>query len=144
MRKARDNLCEIKSENQLAFGKKCPARFPRPAVCIFEAENPQRADTEGNYMAAAETSTILRFVASVPRLTFPPPPKPSPLGFHRVKLSLLNNRKFEIIQCAVCPPIAFFASCIFILSGLRFNSAVLLVFLRQDESLDSPTSLESA
>ena len=33
---------------------------------------------------------------------------------------------------------------IFILSGLRFNSAVLFIFLRQDESLDSPSSLESA
>jgi hypothetical protein len=43
-------------------------------------------------MAAAEMSTILRFVASVPRLTFPPPPKPSPLGFHRAYLSLLDDK----------------------------------------------------
>jgi hypothetical protein len=87
-------------------------------------------------MAAAETSTILRFVASVPRLTFPPPPKPSPLGFHRVKLSLLITGMVEIIQCASCPPISrpFRLVHFFVLSGLRFNLAVLLVFLRQDVS----------
>jgi hypothetical protein len=51
----------------------------------FETE---RAVTEGNDMAAAETSRMLRFVASVPVLTFPPPPKPSPLGFQRVEWTL--------------------------------------------------------
>jgi hypothetical protein len=55
---------------------------------------PQRDETEGNYMAAAETSRMLRvrlnkqLASSVPVLTFPPPPKPSPLGFHRAHLSL--------------------------------------------------------
>jgi hypothetical protein len=47
----------------------------------------------GNYMAAAEMSMIYgsaqtALAASVPRLTFPPPPKPSLLGFHRAHLSL--------------------------------------------------------
>jgi hypothetical protein len=44
--------------------------------------------TEGNYMAAAENSRMLRVVASVPVLSFPPPPKPSLLGFHRGEVSL--------------------------------------------------------
>jgi hypothetical protein len=47
-------------------------------------KNSQRAVTEDNCMAAAETSRMLRVVASVPVLTFPPPPKTLPLGFHRV------------------------------------------------------------
>jgi hypothetical protein len=55
---------------------------------ILRRKNPQRDVTEVNYMAAAENSRMLRVVASVPVLSFPPPPKPSPLGFHRVKLSL--------------------------------------------------------
>jgi len=53
---------------------------------------PQRDEKAGNYMAAAENSRMLRFVASVPVLSFPPPPKPSPLCFHRVKLSLLDDK----------------------------------------------------
>jgi hypothetical protein len=44
-------------------------------------------------MAAAENSRMLRFVASVPVLSFPPP-KPSPLGFHRAYLSLLDDKNY--------------------------------------------------
>jgi hypothetical protein len=53
----------------------------------------QRDSTEGNYMAAAENSRMLRVVASVPVLSFPPPPKPLPLGFHRAHLSQPDNSK---------------------------------------------------
>jgi hypothetical protein len=39
---------------------------------------------------------------------------------------------------------AILSANLFTLPGLHFDSAVLMVFLRQDESLDSPSSLESA
>ncbi len=39
---------------------------------------------------------------------------------------------------------AILSANLFTLLGLHFDSAVLMVFLRQDESLDSPSSLESA
>jgi len=99
-------------------------------------KNPQRDVTEGNYMAAAENSRMLRVVASVPVLSFPPPPKPSPLCFHRAYLSLLDDKTlFEIIRYAHIANQSPFCLVYFsVLSGLRFNSAVLLVFLRQDES----------
>jgi hypothetical protein len=72
---------------------------PRQLNCSNRLER-QRAVTEGNCMATAETSRILRFVASVPRLTFPPPPKPSLLGFQRAKVSpfrYLTNKLFGLI-----------------------------------------------
>jgi hypothetical protein len=80
---------------------------------------------------------MLRVVASVPPVTFPKTPKPLPLCFHRVKLSLLNNKNcLESFDARnTRQSIAFFAFVhFFVLPGLRFNSAVLLVFLRQDES----------
>jgi hypothetical protein len=39
---------------------------------------------------------------------------------------------------------AILSANLFTLPGLHFDSAMLMVFLRQDESLDSPSSLESA
>jgi hypothetical protein len=93
------------------------------AICEkIRFERSQRADTEGNYMAAAEMSTILRFVASVPRLTFPPPPKPSPLGFHRAYLSLLDNENYlqSFNARYARQSIALFASCIFCFVRLAF------------------------
>ena len=39
---------------------------------------------------------------------------------------------------------AILSANLFTMLGLHFDSAVLMVFLRQDESLDSPSSLESA
>ena len=61
-----------------------------PAMTAYAAWQPshsQRDETEGNYMAAAETSRMLRvrsnkrLASSVPVLTFPLPPNPSPLWF---------------------------------------------------------------
>jgi hypothetical protein len=40
--------------------------------------------------------------------------------------------------------VAILSAYLSILLRLHFNSVVLFIFLRQDESLDSPTSLESA
>jgi hypothetical protein len=39
---------------------------------------------------------------------------------------------------------AILSAYLFTLLRLHFDSAMLFIFLRQDESLDSPTSLESA
>lgn len=44
-------------------------------------------------MASSENSRILRVVASVPRLSFPPSPKLLLLGFQRAKVSLLRHLK---------------------------------------------------
>jgi hypothetical protein len=62
-------------------------------------------------MAAAENSRMLRFVASVPILSFPPPPKPSPLGFHRAYLSLLDGKNYlELFNARhACQSITHFA-----------------------------------
>ena len=74
-------------------------------------------------MAAAENSRILRVGSNTltrrfrSSLSFPPPPKPSPLGFHRAHLSLRDqktNENYElniIIQshstvAAPCHPLA--------------------------------------
>jgi hypothetical protein len=42
--------------------------------------------------AAAESSRMLLVVASVPALSFPPPPGSLPLGFHRGELSLGDGK----------------------------------------------------
>jgi hypothetical protein len=48
--------------------------------------------TFGDGTAVAESSRILRVVASVPALSFPPPPGNLPLGFHRWELSLSDGK----------------------------------------------------
>jgi hypothetical protein len=64
------------------------------AYAAWPLSHSQRDKTEGNYMATAKNSRILRFGSNTPTrrfrssLSFPPPPKPSPLGFHRAHLSL--------------------------------------------------------
>jgi hypothetical protein len=85
-------------------------------------KNPQRDVTEGNYMAAAENSRMLRVVASVPVLSFPPPPKPLPLGFHRVYLSLPDNKNYlkSFSVRHACQSITLFASCILLFCPLAF------------------------
>jgi hypothetical protein len=56
-------------------------------------------------MAAAENSRILRVGSNTPArrfrssLSFPPPPKPSPLGFHRAHLSLRDQKTNENYEC---------------------------------------------
>ncbi len=85
-------------------------------------------------LAAAENSRMLRVVASVPVLSFPPPPKPLPLGFHRGKSSLLDMEMFEIIHCALSTPINCLLRVRFSFFSLLFVSDVLVVFLRQDVS----------
>ena len=58
-------------------------------------------------MAAAESSRMLRVVASVPALSFPPPPGSLPLGFHRREVSL-GAGKFADLRgrvaaaCEIC------------------------------------------
>jgi hypothetical protein len=73
-------------------------------------------------MAAAENSRMLRVVASVPVLSFPPPPKPSPLGFHRAYLSLLDDKNHLKLFNAhhVHQSIALFASCNLLFCPLAF------------------------
>jgi hypothetical protein len=62
---------------------------------------PQRDKTEGNYMSAAENSRILRVGSNTlarrfrSSMSFPPPPKPAPLGFHRAHLSLRDQKTNE-------------------------------------------------
>ena len=86
-------------------------------------------------MAAAENSRMLRVVASVPVLSFPSPPEPSPLGFHRAYLSLLDDKDYvKLFNARHARRSITFYFVHFFCPRLRINSAVLLVFLRQDES----------
>jgi hypothetical protein len=78
-------------------------------------------------MAAAENSRMLRVVASVPVLSFPPPPKPSHLGFHRAYLLLLDGKNYLKYSMRVMPanqshfsPHAFFC---FVRLAFQFGCA---------------------
>ena len=85
---------QTEAEDQIPLTRKRTTAEKPTAYAAWPPAHSQRDKTEGNYMATAETSRMLRvrsikpLASSVPVLTFPPPPKPSPLGFHRAHLSL--------------------------------------------------------
>ena len=64
---------------------------PSPELCGGDASRPQRVKSAGHCMAESDSSRILRIGSTLTRRSsssFPPPPRPSLLGFHHAHLSL--------------------------------------------------------
>ena len=72
------------------------------------------------------------------RSTLHPPPGSGDFASRILRAEHFHGEKMKGKKAAIL------SANLFTLPGLHFDSAVLMVFLRQDESLDSPSSLESA